>query len=901
MKTYDSTSETKSEKRSKHEKRPNSQKSPDAQEPSRIPTPSEIPAGKSSSEKTKATPKSSKSHKKSSKKNSSSERKKTSSEKKNSSSERKKTSTEDLEKKNAKKNDKDDRVDYPINADEAEEVLARLMDCSFDEQFYSNVSEETIYVQPSSPLMKPATPQTKPSKSKPLGSPSRASSKTSALPLESSKPVVNPQEKKDKSKSSSKTPHKASIEQICQALSASLAESENSSSERKKTSSEKHQSKSEKHKSKHGSSSSSREREKSRDSRKSSSSSSRKSSKKEDKRRSPGRDRKEEVQSTSVELIDKTEASISISNKVDISSLRASTPVEKTPSKFKRKNSGSPSTSQPSTKASSECVAQPPASPQLPQTSSNQNSTETQSNPPSSDAIGPKVMVEPVNGAPHPVSLESEVTERLENSFNNAGDIDDNMDLVNVTEGSEVVIYETLPDQPTLQQTQEALSSGVVQQVPDSSTKEIVKRLEADSSVVHPESKLEVITVPHDSATASCTSSFLVSNLSSDDTSGQIYPVVGQPESWPPGYKAVMALQDSSEVHQSNQVECPVTFSADTANEVLQQIKEATVIPASMVCETEGIPEDAETVNYLLIDSQSDKEQLLKICMRAERRKHIFLKEYKPEDDTYEILGISDNDNGQLEYVQEVQETVLEEISIVTERMSEENAEGARSGNGKRQSSSPPSFQGQHSAKRPRLEEQDQNFDETNCGRTNSKRRPRAPRVDNAVSRVAQTPRHFGKRITDAVITNNLQQLRKLVELGVDPKKHYIYKQSLLHLACSKGHIEVMVYLLGCGLNPDALDYKQQTPLCIAARLGNLDAMKVLLERGADVNRRTDFGQTCLHYVSARGQHQVVKFLLEHGADVNARDNDGMTPLNFASGNHHLATAKLIRSWNGKI
>ena len=75
----------------------------------------------------------------------------------------------------------------------------------------------------------------------------------------------------------------------------------------------------------------------------------------------------------------------------------------------------------------------------------------------------------------------------------------------------------------------------------------------------------------------------------------------------------------------------------------------------------------------------------------------------------------------------------------------------------------------------------------------------------------------------------------------------------------------------------DDEDPSKRTALHSAASRGHLEVVKYLLEKGgAEVNEKTNDGWTTLHYAARYGHLEVVKYLLEKGGtEVNVKDNDG--------------------------
>jgi len=59
--------------------------------------------------------------------------------------------------------------------------------------------------------------------------------------------------------------------------------------------------------------------------------------------------------------------------------------------------------------------------------------------------------------------------------------------------------------------------------------------------------------------------------------------------------------------------------------------------------------------------------------------------------------------------------------------------------------------------------------------------------------------------------------------------------------------------------------------LHIAASKGHLDIVKYLVENGADINVKNSGQQTPLHYSCFEGHLSVVEYLISKGIEVNSR------------------------------
>lgn len=158
---------------------------------------------------------------------------------------------------------------------------------------------------------------------------------------------------------------------------------------------------------------------------------------------------------------------------------------------------------------------------------------------------------------------------------------------------------------------------------------------------------------------------------------------------------------------------------------------------------------------------------------------------------------------------------------------------------------------------------------------------------------------------------------------------------SPLFIACKRGHLEIVEYLLStCDADveqrglyevPDDRSVHSVTPLWCAAVSGKLPVIRCLVEHGADVNAVSDTGSTpvrsacfmthlnivsylvecgadilkanynggtCL--INSVQSVQLCQYLLQNGANVNARDIQNKTALHYAIQEHRFETTKLL-------
>jgi len=84
------------------------------------------------------------------------------------------------------------------------------------------------------------------------------------------------------------------------------------------------------------------------------------------------------------------------------------------------------------------------------------------------------------------------------------------------------------------------------------------------------------------------------------------------------------------------------------------------------------------------------------------------------------------------------------------------------------------------------------------------------------------------------------------------------------------------------------------TPLHLAASKGYMEVTTVLIEFGAKLNAETRWGATPLHEAAAGGYKDTVEKLLQYGADPTIHDVSGKTPADYCS---VPEVENIIRTW----
>jgi ankyrin len=121
------------------------------------------------------------------------------------------------------------------------------------------------------------------------------------------------------------------------------------------------------------------------------------------------------------------------------------------------------------------------------------------------------------------------------------------------------------------------------------------------------------------------------------------------------------------------------------------------------------------------------------------------------------------------------------------------------------------------------------------------------------------------------------------------------YGNTALHVAVSKGHLDVIRILVEKGANMCAADASDSTALHIATKGGYLNIVQYLADRFAPIDRRNAKNETALLVAAAEGNEKIVSVLIEQGAGIGVRDIDGKSALDIATDKGYTAITQLLK------
>lgn len=133
-----------------------------------------------------------------------------------------------------------------------------------------------------------------------------------------------------------------------------------------------------------------------------------------------------------------------------------------------------------------------------------------------------------------------------------------------------------------------------------------------------------------------------------------------------------------------------------------------------------------------------------------------------------------------------------------------------------------------------------------------------------------------------ATLSNGVDLIHALVELGAHPDVQATLRDGALHLACRLGRDANVIALLDVGANIEHRGMDDRTPLHVAATMGNERLIAELANRGADLEALDNAHRTPLSLAVNSHSHLAVVDLIERGARLETADKCGTTPLGWA-------------------
>ncbi|XP_051917955.1 ankyrin repeat domain-containing protein 26-like [Hippocampus zosterae] len=135
-----------------------------------------------------------------------------------------------------------------------------------------------------------------------------------------------------------------------------------------------------------------------------------------------------------------------------------------------------------------------------------------------------------------------------------------------------------------------------------------------------------------------------------------------------------------------------------------------------------------------------------------------------------------------------------------------------------------------------------------------------------------------------------LEQLVKIVDINQVDKQ----SRTALHLACARGNVEVVRFLMEKKAQVNLCDNQNRSALIKAVQEQHDLCANILLENQADPNLVDTDGNTALHLASSIPLMSTVILLVKHGADINIKNLEGVSPLTVAVQEDQVEVAEFL-------
>ncbi|KAL6268769.1 hypothetical protein P5V15_001894 [Pogonomyrmex californicus] len=156
--------------------------------------------------------------------------------------------------------------------------------------------------------------------------------------------------------------------------------------------------------------------------------------------------------------------------------------------------------------------------------------------------------------------------------------------------------------------------------------------------------------------------------------------------------------------------------------------------------------------------------------------------------------------------------------------------------------------------------------------------------------------------LMEAASAGHVQVAKILLDHGAGINTHSNeFKESALTLACYKGHLEMVRFLLEAGADQEHKTDEMHTALMEASMDGHVEVARLLLDSGAQVNMPTDSFESPLTLAACGGHVDLAMLLIERGANIEEVNDEGYTPLMEAAREGHEEMVALLLSQGANI
>ncbi|KAH9609278.1 hypothetical protein KSS87_011625 [Heliosperma pusillum] len=162
----------------------------------------------------------------------------------------------------------------------------------------------------------------------------------------------------------------------------------------------------------------------------------------------------------------------------------------------------------------------------------------------------------------------------------------------------------------------------------------------------------------------------------------------------------------------------------------------------------------------------------------------------------------------------------------------------------------------------------------------------------NISSHMTKHEAELALKVNNTAYYGDLHQLKNYIRGGADPKNTDYDGRSPLHLAASRGHEDIVQFLIQERVDVNSLDNMGTTPLLEAIKKGHDKVAALLRDEGATIDVKNDGSVLCT--TVANGDSEFLKRLLSNGINPNSKDYDHRTPLHVAASQGLYLMAKML-------
>ncbi|XP_058501492.1 ankyrin repeat domain-containing protein 26-like [Solea solea] len=156
--------------------------------------------------------------------------------------------------------------------------------------------------------------------------------------------------------------------------------------------------------------------------------------------------------------------------------------------------------------------------------------------------------------------------------------------------------------------------------------------------------------------------------------------------------------------------------------------------------------------------------------------------------------------------------------------------------------------------------------------------------------------KHLEKELKEfytAASKGNLTKLRKLAAKKDITQLNKLTSDAL-HVACARGHVDVVQFLIERKAKLNQCDSENRSALMKAVQSQHEQCVGMLLENHAEPNLVDNKGNTALHLAANIPSVPIASLLLHHKANINAQNKKGFTPLIVAVREHYIKMANYL-------